>query len=819
MRINEPVTDREILLKDGEPLVSKTDAGGRILFVNRSFIDISGFTEAELIGQPHNIVRHPDMPKEAFADLWKTIKAGRAWEGLVKNRTKQGDYYWVRANVTPVMEDGQITGFLSVRSKPSRDEVAAATGLYRMFRAGTQGRRIVSEGKVVSTGLGAKLGRLRESIVARVVATLVILTLSNIAIGGIGLIGMSDTNEAANSMFVDRIKPLKDLKVVADMYAVNIVDTTHKVHNSSGVDWDQGLASIDAARKTIDEHWKAYTATYLTPEEAGLKDEAQPLMADADKSVEKLEGILKAQDMAALDSFVKTELYQKIDPISAKISQLVELQPRVAEEILNDINSDFTLHGTGASVVSVISIILALVMSVVVFKSLRGPIRRIESQLSAIARADYASPVLDDPLIEYRPINANIRTMRAQLGYAVLEKKEIDEQAAIKRREALRAMANAVESESNEAVNSVAEYTSEMAVSAKDMYEAASIASSNSQAVAAAATQMLSSSQTVATATEELTASIKEISQQIGSTATISQETMAASESTMGDIRKLSTVVDKISTITGVIREVAAQTNLLALNATIEAARAGDAGKGFAVVAGEVKNLAAQTANSTAEIEKTVEEIKTATQASVQSVSGIVMKIQEVNSYTTSIASAVEEQAAATGEIARSVSQASEAAQEVASRINSVGEQISLTEQRATGLTTLSDKVDLSVKELKAAIVRAVRHVDGDVDRREHKRLNPTLPMVCHVAIGGKRYSVRLVDISLGGARVEMDSELPKSAFVEIDIGSGVPPMRIEVKEHTPDMLRGNFDIPPQARTLLEKFVGSLTKTTAKAAQ
>ena len=90
MRVNEPITDRETDVPDGEPLVSRTDPAGRIDFVNHVFVEVSGFTEQELIGSPHNIVRHPHMPQQAFANLWATIKAGRPWDGLVKNRKKIG---------------------------------------------------------------------------------------------------------------------------------------------------------------------------------------------------------------------------------------------------------------------------------------------------------------------------------------------------------------------------------------------------------------------------------------------------------------------------------------------------------------------------------------------------------------------------------------------------------------------------------------------------------------------------------------------------------------------------------------------------------
>src|SRR5574343_303259 len=117
MRTNFPVTTVEQHLRDDTLIVSKTDLKGRITYINRDFLEISGFTEVELIGEPHNLVRHPDMPPEAFEDLWRDIKAGRPWTGFVKNRCKNGDYYWVLANATPIMENGQIVGYMSVRRK------------------------------------------------------------------------------------------------------------------------------------------------------------------------------------------------------------------------------------------------------------------------------------------------------------------------------------------------------------------------------------------------------------------------------------------------------------------------------------------------------------------------------------------------------------------------------------------------------------------------------------------------------------------------------------------------------------------------------
>ena len=136
MRNNQPVTNVEHKLKEGAFIVSMTDPQGRISYVNDEFIRISGFTESELLGQPHNMVRHPEMPAAAFADLWATAKSGRPWYGLVKNRCKNGDYYWVDANVTPVLEGGQVAGYVSIRSKPSQSQVREAERVYQLLNQG-----------------------------------------------------------------------------------------------------------------------------------------------------------------------------------------------------------------------------------------------------------------------------------------------------------------------------------------------------------------------------------------------------------------------------------------------------------------------------------------------------------------------------------------------------------------------------------------------------------------------------------------------------------------------------------------------------------
>jgi aerotaxis receptor len=134
MRKNLPVTVIEYPITDETLIVSRTDTKGRLTYFNEEFVAAAGFTEAELMGQPHNIIRHPDMPPEAFENLWDTLKAGKPWVGAVKNRRKNGDFYWVLATASPIKENGQTTGYTSVRTKLPADQRAEAEKVYAALR-------------------------------------------------------------------------------------------------------------------------------------------------------------------------------------------------------------------------------------------------------------------------------------------------------------------------------------------------------------------------------------------------------------------------------------------------------------------------------------------------------------------------------------------------------------------------------------------------------------------------------------------------------------------------------------------------------------
>ena len=165
MRLNTPVTAVEYPFPRGQTLVSTTDLKGRILYCNPAFVEVSGYAREELLGQPHNMIRHPDMPEEAFRDMWETIARGLPWSALVKNRRKDGSYYWVMANVTPLMEGDAPAGYMSVRTEPARDAVLAAEQLYATMRAEKAAGRLVHTlrtGRLIKSGAAGRLQRLAD---------------------------------------------------------------------------------------------------------------------------------------------------------------------------------------------------------------------------------------------------------------------------------------------------------------------------------------------------------------------------------------------------------------------------------------------------------------------------------------------------------------------------------------------------------------------------------------------------------------------------------------------------------------------------------
>ncbi len=231
MRTNLPVTQRPFHFPAHETLLSTTDTESHISYANAAFIRVSGFTRDEIAGQPHNMVRHPDMPAEAFADMWRSLKAGQSWRALVKNRRSDGDHYWVCANAAPMRRNGQVVGYLSVRTQPAADEIEAAQALYRRFKDGRASGLAFYRGLIVRTGLlrwTSALQLLPAAWRVRLPLLLVALvTAAALSFSGLGAASLSAVGAViglslvlANAFIETQLtKPLRQILAVAQQVA------------------------------------------------------------------------------------------------------------------------------------------------------------------------------------------------------------------------------------------------------------------------------------------------------------------------------------------------------------------------------------------------------------------------------------------------------------------------------------------------------------------------------------------------------------------------------------------------------------------------
>jgi methyl-accepting chemotaxis protein len=277
--------------------------------------------------------------------------------------------------------------------------------------------RVLKEGQSLTETMLGKLRSFKRNftIKARIISIFVTLVFTTAGIGFIGLKGIDDTNEAVKTMYQDRVIPLQQLKVVADMYAVNIVDTSHKVRNGN-LTWAQGEENVNTALKEVDKQWKAYTATYLVPDEKKLIAEAEPLFAKANAATTTLQNILLTHDEKALVTFTSSELYPAIDPLSEKISELTILQTKVAADIYAEAEADFMLHSRGGMISLLLGMITAAMLGWLLYQAIMPRVRDAVRYLLASAQGiDHEAVLrtghrdeLTDVMDSYRALKARI---------------------------------------------------------------------------------------------------------------------------------------------------------------------------------------------------------------------------------------------------------------------------------------------------------------------------------------------------------------------------------------------------------------------------
>ncbi|CAG0979172.1 partial Aerotaxis receptor, partial [Rhodocyclaceae bacterium] len=439
MRSNLPVTQNEYVLTDSDLIVSKTDLKGRITYVNRDFLRISGFTEAELIGEPHNIVRHPDMPAEAFEDLWNTLKAGRPWTGYVKNRCKNGDFYWVLANATPIWEGGQVAGYMSVRRKATQEAIAAHEDVYRRFREKRQGGLKIRYGKAVSGGESV-WGNM--SLAARMAIVFGFLCAVLVVQGILGLFMVSSTNTLVQDMFERRTETTRIIgrigKLMADNRAQILLGLQHDPTGEFLKYHDHGLdRHTDAIKANIEEItrlWEEY--------QKAIHNDSHRAMAQAYADARKKfvqEGLLPARQAMLEGGFNDANLIllQKINPLyaeaSGKADELFKYHSDKARSEFAASQERFEFVRT-ATIFGMLAVLaLAVFGAMRLVRSVKRPLGEVLSTLQNVAQGNYSNSIDVTHNDELGKTLQGLQSMQTRLGFEVAEtKRTADEMTRIK---------------------------------------------------------------------------------------------------------------------------------------------------------------------------------------------------------------------------------------------------------------------------------------------------------------------------------------------------------------------------------------------------
>jgi methyl-accepting chemotaxis protein len=415
MRTNLPVTGIELPLRDDTLIVSRTDLRGFITFANPDFVAASGYSEAELLGQPHNILRHPDMPAEAFEDLWRCLKAGRPWTGIVKNRCKNGDHYWAEAHVTPMFEGAAVESYLSVRRKATRAAVEAAERDYRLFREKRQGSRRIRSGQVRE---GRERLWERLSLVQR-------LSFLLAGVAGLFLLGaaiaLSSLNEATGR-FTDFIaRDQERLLAYSGMYA-------------NGLQSGQALRNIilDPANPTAYENYelaaKKFDEAYATARNLVEAGPETATLADIDAKWRERMGLgrtlialAKANDQAAAVKLLNQGETPKWREVRGLLLARIDEQKQQAKVREAEVQA----QAQGAFRTSSLALGLALAVGVGVMlslvRSVRGQIDALLGKLKSIAGGNYATPLDVSRNDEVGRILQGLQAMQVRLGFDVSE--------------------------------------------------------------------------------------------------------------------------------------------------------------------------------------------------------------------------------------------------------------------------------------------------------------------------------------------------------------------------------------------------------------
>ena len=689
MRQNLPVNNNEYIVPEGISLVSKTDLRGTIIECNDAFEVASGFTRDELIGQPHNMIRHPDVPSAVFKDMWKTLQEGLPWTQLVKNRRKDGGFYWVKANATPVFENGKVVAYMSVRSTISQAEKTLAQGAYKAIE---QGELKISYGHLhkgidwrefnIHGRIPKSLSLTLMTLLWAVLPAVLVMTMGLDPIWGLAGAVLLLLNVAWVGLDVD--KQHKNLR--------------HKLHKLASMEFvlNEGDNPHTDAGKLSSALMSASLAFMHEKEEAEYQlDKARQLQHVLDKTTtnvmmaDKNHNITYMNDQLsefftkraerlheALPSFnVDTVIGSNIDifhknPAHNRAMLSAMKEPMTAYIEVAGFHFELRLmpiiNRTGANVGTMVEwtdktqeVILMNTVNETIQHARNGHLNnRID--LSMLEGVSYELSYSINQLMESISLamtnvsqvttsmaNGNLTEIITQdyAGDLKLLKDSIN--ASISRLDGIVAL-------SIEAAHNVDATASEVAQSADDLSERVQNQAAALEQTSATMHQMNATIKT----NSEHAQSAQQLAHDVKKRSDEGERIMEQNIEAMNGIFESS---QKISEIVNLIDGIAFQTNLLALNAAVEAARAGEHGRGFAVVAGEVRSLAQKSASAAQDIKALIEESVSRIEAGVKLTQSSGEALKEIGSSIHDMTTMIEQIADASTEQAQGIAQVHEA--------------------------------------------------------------------------------------------------------------------------------------------------------------